>query len=453
MAQSRSRLSSNFSALGLFLVLIGWIMFAPAEIGGSTSYIILVGNSMEPQFNRGDLVLVRETSYYQVGDIVAYEQPEGGTIFHRIVNIDGDSHTMSGDHNVWNDSYHPTNQEIIGKLWIHVPVAGKYLMLLRTPAVFSFVVIFFSLLIIIALSSNGTTAVNKKSYNHSELSNNINKDNRMEKQQPSDTLFLILAIAFISIILAISSFSQTVEEKVADNIEFKHNGTFEYYSFVPKGVYEDNILESGDPVYRQLNNSININFSYELTSDEPVEIYGGTYRLLAEISETNGWNRTLEIIPPSLIVENSFTSAGILDIADIEALIDNLEKQTEVFNNRYTLSIRPEVYIQGEIDDREFEDTFTPELNFSFDNEKMVLDQDNEELEDILNPVQTSAALGTTEEANSISILGLNVNVLVARIISVYGILGSILAIVLLNKKNKKMEMASSDEEDEKKAK
>ena len=162
--------------------------------------------------------------------------------------------------------------------------------------------------------------------------------------------------------------------------------------------------------------------------------------MLARISEINGWNRTLVLIPPSFISGNSFTTSGVLDISDIEDLIKNLEEKTEIYNNRYTLSILPKVDIQGEINGRDFEDTFIPELSFSFDDDKMVLNQNNEDLDDILNPVQTSAALGTKKVANTISILGIKINVLIIRIISAYGLIGSIVALFWLNKKMMKQE-------------
>ena len=435
MEQSRNHQGSGFSVLNLIIILLGWVLFAPTKIGGSTSYIILVGNSMEPEFNRGDLVLVKKGSDYQLGDIVAYQQPDLNTVFHRIVKINDETFTLSGDHNVWNDSFQPTNDEIIGKLWIHIPDAGVFLQFLRTPIIFTTIVVVFALLIIFILTSNSQPGENTSRYDqNNKTGQNTKKDRIMEKQKSTDTLYLILAIAFISIILAISSFTAPLEDTVADNVEFTHNGSFKYYSFAPAGVYEGNILESGDPIYRQLNHSINIDFSYDLISDEPGEIYGGTFQMLARISEINGWNRTLVLIPPSFISGNSFTTSGVLDISDIEDLIKNLEEKTEIYNNRYTLSILPKVDIQGEINGRDFEDTFIPELSFSFDDDKMVLNQNNEDLDDILNPVQTSAALGTKKVANTISILGIKINVLIIRIISAYGLIGSIVALFWLNK-------------------
>ena len=183
MEQSRNHQGSGFSVLNLIIILLGWVLFAPTKIGGSTSYIILVGNSMEPEFNRGDLVLVKKGSDYQLGDIVAYQQPDLNTVFHRIVKINDETFTLSGDHNVWNDSFQPTNDEIIGKLWIHIPDAGVFLQFLRTPIIFTTIVVVFALLIFFILTSNNQPGENTSRYDqNSKTGQNTKKDRIMEKQ-------------------------------------------------------------------------------------------------------------------------------------------------------------------------------------------------------------------------------------------------------------------------------
>ncbi len=426
MPSSRNWIRPIFSAISLVVSLLGWIILTPDAIGGQTSYIILIGNSMEPDFKRNDLVLVQPASSYNIGDIVAYAQPDIGTVFHRIIDIGEDGFLLKGDHNSWVDSYHPREDEILGKFWIKIPSAGKYLQYLRKPGTFTLVAVFFAGLILFTLGFDSFTK--KKRYN--QKSNGsvlvIQKEDDMDKKA-SDTIYLISAVAFIAIILAVVSFSKPLEDMVADNFEYLHIGDFEYYSYVPENVYEDNILQSGDPIFRQLNNSFNIIFSYELSSAQPASIQG-TYRLLAKISEASGWERSIEVVPPSLIVETSFISEGILNLADIQVITDNLEEQTGIFNNQYELTIIPEIIIQGTIGGRDFSDIYTPELSFSFDDQKLILIEDKTGETDVLNPVQASVVLGSKLGPNTLSILGFELNILLARFISICGILISIIA-------------------------
>ena len=128
MKSPRRWLSVTLGALSLVLAVASWIVFAPVQLGGQVSYVIVVGNSMEPGFHRGDLALVRQAADYTAGDIVAYRYPGLGIVFHRILEEAPDGRfTMKGDHNTWTDGFRPTEADVIGRLWIHVPGAGQVL--------------------------------------------------------------------------------------------------------------------------------------------------------------------------------------------------------------------------------------------------------------------------------------------------------------------------------------
>ena len=78
------------AALLLALTVTVWVLFAPQQVGGNAAYVIIIGNSMEPAFHRGDLVIVRRAPLYQVGEAVAYRDPRlQRYIFHRILEHQG----------------------------------------------------------------------------------------------------------------------------------------------------------------------------------------------------------------------------------------------------------------------------------------------------------------------------------------------------------------------------
>ena len=77
-----------WGACALALVGCLWFLFAPSALGGSTSYVVTDGVSMEPRFHAGDLALVRSGGDYRVGQIVAYHNRQLGTVvLHRIVAL------------------------------------------------------------------------------------------------------------------------------------------------------------------------------------------------------------------------------------------------------------------------------------------------------------------------------------------------------------------------------
>ncbi len=41
--------------------------------------------------------------------------------------------TLQGDNNSWTDTYHPSQDEVIGKLWLHIPKGGSAIQKIRNP--------------------------------------------------------------------------------------------------------------------------------------------------------------------------------------------------------------------------------------------------------------------------------------------------------------------------------
>ncbi len=72
--------------VGAGLLAAAWVFVAPQPLGGPTSMVITSGNSMEPKFHSGDMVIVREADDYDVGDVVAYRSEElNSVVLHRII--------------------------------------------------------------------------------------------------------------------------------------------------------------------------------------------------------------------------------------------------------------------------------------------------------------------------------------------------------------------------------
>jgi signal peptidase I len=115
-------------ALGL------WIFFAPTELGGSSTYSVTSGVSMQPLLYRNDLALVRAQTTYAVGDVVLYHSSVlGKPVLHRIILIQNDQYYFKGDNNNFVDPGYATRSELVGKLWVHVPELGSAFSWLGQP--------------------------------------------------------------------------------------------------------------------------------------------------------------------------------------------------------------------------------------------------------------------------------------------------------------------------------
>ena len=78
------------------------ITFAPTQIGDISSYIVVIGKSMQPKFHIGDLVIAHKEPHYQVGDAIVYRIMDlQGFVFHRIVAEQMEHYTLKGDNNSW----------------------------------------------------------------------------------------------------------------------------------------------------------------------------------------------------------------------------------------------------------------------------------------------------------------------------------------------------------------
>jgi signal peptidase I len=120
-------------AAGLLAAVLIWV--APPQLGGSTTYSSTVGTSMEPMFHKGDLALVRPASSYAVGDIVLYQSPIlHRPVLHRILVIQDGLYYLKGDHNDFVDPGYVTRDELLGKLWAHLPKVGVGLSFIGKPA-------------------------------------------------------------------------------------------------------------------------------------------------------------------------------------------------------------------------------------------------------------------------------------------------------------------------------
>src|SRR6476646_2173030 len=104
------------SATLVVLAVAAWLLLAPTQIGGETSYVTTSGTSMQPRFHSGDLALVRPADHYRVGEIVAYRSKLlHVVVLHRIIAIKGNRYVFKGDSNNFVDPTRPRRAELVGR--------------------------------------------------------------------------------------------------------------------------------------------------------------------------------------------------------------------------------------------------------------------------------------------------------------------------------------------------
>lgn len=140
--------SSTRTVRWLLTVVTGLIIIAtfvlnwPAALGGRATWVMVMGESMEPTFHTGDMVIAWRTDDYGVGDLIVYAVGEDtrGRVIHRITDgnpIDG--WYTRGDNKERIDPWKVPQERIMGEEVFSVPQLGTGFMIARSPIVLAFV--------------------------------------------------------------------------------------------------------------------------------------------------------------------------------------------------------------------------------------------------------------------------------------------------------------------------
>ncbi len=128
----------------LLLLIVALVAVWPARFGGSASFVVVQGESMEPTYHTGDLIYARSVDDVEVGDIAVYrdESPVGGEVLviHRIIEqLDDGRFVFQGDNRDQPDGTRPSADRIVARPVVNlgpIPTA----LLLRLPLLLALLV-------------------------------------------------------------------------------------------------------------------------------------------------------------------------------------------------------------------------------------------------------------------------------------------------------------------------
>lgn len=111
------------------LIVISVFLLWPARLGGGTRLVIVSGHSMEPTYDLGDIVVARDGTTPEVGDIVVFAVPEGTgqgmLVIHRILEVDADGNFITqGDNRDTPDQWKLSENDIVGEPLVRIPKGG-----------------------------------------------------------------------------------------------------------------------------------------------------------------------------------------------------------------------------------------------------------------------------------------------------------------------------------------
>jgi signal peptidase I len=337
---------------GLLLVVMLGVLLAPTSVHGQVTYATTSGTSMAPEFHTGDLVLLRKAGRVGVGDIAGYRSgATGQVVVHRVIAEEGGRLTFKGDNNWWVDSYQPTQDEVVGKLWIHVEGGGRHLAAVDPRWVFG------ALGGVVGMTLVVPGGERKRSRGRRRTA-------LAQAQFAGDIaqaiLVSLLIVAALAGAVAVAAFRTPEETATHRDVAARHSGIFSYGgAALPGPVYADAVVRTGDPIYVNLVPKVTVTFAYNL--DVPgAEDVRGTVRLFAVTRDITGWEQSADLVPATPFEGTQATVSTDVDVEALMVLAGDVQEATGGSVRYFTSAVTAEVVVTGTVDGQPFHAPFQP---------------------------------------------------------------------------------------------
>jgi signal peptidase I len=412
------------------VVLFGvWIFFAPTKLGGTTTYSITDGISMNPLLYKGDFAVIRPQSNYHVGDIVLYQsQVLHKPVLHRIILIQNGNYFFKGDNNDFVDPGYATRSELVGKLWFHVPHAGAVLGWFGVPVHASVLAGIAAMVVALtgaktskggrrrrrrgrspprlghvartmtgeSTPSNGSqpvrTGERRSATGSGSQKGRPDQERRsgivMTPQQvatrrapsyfegPKSLLIALCVLALLAVAFLGIGYSRPLFRTAPLTDAYRQGGTFSYSAAVtaPTAVYPSGAVKTGDPIYPSLVNSLGLNFKYTFASPLSHHITGTIQLRTLVLSSTNTWKSLSTGAAAAPFSGDTATVSTTLALSGLYALINTVSAQSGVAGANYAVDVQPVVHITGTVGGNPIKATFLPVLPFQVAPTALTLD-------------------------------------------------------------------------------
>ena len=365
----RRAVAALLAAVGIVLA---FLLAAPASLGGTTTWVSTTGVSMEPEIHSGDLVIARPAATYRTGDAVAYRSQElGGTVvLHRIVGGSPTGFITRGDNNSWLDPDRPSSEQILGRMWIHIPGGGRMLSVFTNP-------LLIILGVLAALAATGSGVAVQRS--RQRRGHSPKRARRHSTQGPPTAAgratlpppeWAALA-ALVLTTVSLFAFSQPLTTRVQNEVEFTNSAELGYSASVQtRGVYTSNRVRTGDPVFLALVPKIETHLHYRLQSTSS-EV-SGTIQAVARIAASNGWEHTATLTAPKRFTGPQTDHQASVDFTALLRAAQAAEKAAGTAFGGYTVDISYRINIDGTIEGSPAQTSYQPKLSFSLDSVQAV---------------------------------------------------------------------------------
>ncbi len=145
--------------IAVFLFIAVGTTLSVHEAPGGYRMLVVMSGSMEPKIKTGSVVLVKRAAEYKENDIITFLKNPGDNlkdiksiITHRIIEVHDDegraTFTVKGDANDTPDNEMVTERQVLGKVILSIPYAGRAIAFTKTQTGFMILIVIPAVLLI-----------------------------------------------------------------------------------------------------------------------------------------------------------------------------------------------------------------------------------------------------------------------------------------------------------------
>ena len=347
---------------------MGLVLLRPDPIGGSTRYVVTSGVSMEPRFHTGDLAIVRPASAYRVGEIVAYWSTLlHAVVLHRIIARDGNTYEFKGDNNHFIDPTRPTRSELLGRLWLHVPRAGRLLEMLHTQVGAALLCVVVGVLTLFGVKESRRRRRRRREgkAGPNRLGIPIVISSRDHRPFNLGALFITSALtAAVLLVVGIIAFTRPAARTFPVTAPYTQQVQFGYSAHVRRGlIYPDGTINTGDPVFLTMTHSVAVSIDYRLSANAPSTVTG-TEEVLLQLTGPSGWTHNVVLTPSTPFRSRPHEHRG--DTQCAEPGVDDRAIYAVTGGAGFangTVAVVPEISLKGTVGGQPIKTSFAPALS------------------------------------------------------------------------------------------
>ncbi|MFC4065588.1 S24 family peptidase [Actinoplanes subglobosus] len=288
-----------------------------AAMTKQVTYIRTYGVSMNPVYYEGDLVFVRKSESYEVGQIAAYHGVGGVQVLHRIIGGDArNGFVFKGDNNDSTDEVYPTAEELIGRAVLHVPHGGTWLQPVLSPTGLGMIGFLF-------VSGGAVTAKSRRDIPRGRRKKKVKgmsagggswataaamvkAVSRLHPALRTLAVFVVIS-GMTGLFLGFLGWMKPVEEATPTSGKSGENLAFSYSAEVPRSAaYDGTTVYSPDPIFRKLAHLVDLHLSYR---GQP-----GRIQVDARLASQNGWHKTVQLSQQKQFATVQYTDTVGLDL-------------------------------------------------------------------------------------------------------------------------------------------